>query len=293
MNEFKNFHPLVNVVYFALVMLLSAILTHPVCLAVSLSCSVCFALLLNNGKAGRTVLFILPAALFAALINVAFNHRGATILAYFPSGNPFTMESAAYGAAAAAMVVTSVCWAMGLVKTLTSDKIVYLFSKSSPSLSLVLSMTLRFVPLFTMRLKTVAAAQKGLGGGEKSSVRARVRNAISVLSIVLTWSMENAIQTADSMKGRGYSLPNRSAFSIFRFDKRDGAAMVYIMLFGASTAAAYFSGAIRFSYFPIFKTSQPSPMTAVGMAAFLMLCVMPIAINLWEGYRWKSLKPKV
>ena len=38
----------------------------------------------------------------AALINPAFNHEGATLLTYLPSGNPLTLESILYGLAAGA-----------------------------------------------------------------------------------------------------------------------------------------------------------------------------------------------
>ncbi len=41
------------------------------------------------------------------------------------------------------------------------------------------------------------------------------------MSILVTWALENAIDTADSMKDRGYVLPGRTAFSIYRFDRRD------------------------------------------------------------------------
>ncbi len=43
-------------------------------------------------------------------MNLAFNHEGATILAYLPSGNPLTLESIAYGFAAAAMLAAVVLW---------------------------------------------------------------------------------------------------------------------------------------------------------------------------------------
>ena len=35
---------------------------------------------------------------------------------------------------------------------------------------------------------------------------------ITILSIMVTWCLENAIETADSMKSRGCGLPGRSAF---------------------------------------------------------------------------------
>ena len=107
MNEFKNYHPLVNFSYFAAVIGFSMFLLHPACLLASFSGSLSYALALKGRKALRNnLLYMLPMVIMAALINPAFNHEGVTILAYFPNGNPLTSESIAYGIAAAVMLVS-------------------------------------------------------------------------------------------------------------------------------------------------------------------------------------------
>ncbi len=77
----------------------------------------------------------------------------------------------------------------------------------------------------------------------------RIRYGLNILSILITWALENAIETSDSMKSRGYGLPERTAFSIYRFTNRDkilGTVMVFLsMIFtvgiakGAETYASY------------------------------------------------------
>lgn len=42
-----------------------------------------------------------------------------------------------------------------------------------------------------------------------------------MLSILVTWALENAIETSDSMRSRGYGLKGRTAFSIYKFTKKD------------------------------------------------------------------------
>ena len=100
----------------------------------------------------------------AALVNPAFNHEGATILTYLPSGNPLTLESILYGAAAAAMLAAVVTWFSCYTAVMTSDKFVYLFGRIIPALSLVLSMTLRFVPKFQAQLQVVSEPNGVLAG---------------------------------------------------------------------------------------------------------------------------------
>ena len=85
------------------------------------------------------------------------------ILAYLPSGNPLTLESMLYGLASAALLSATLLWFTCYNAVMTSDKFIYLFGRVIPALSLVLSMTMRFVPRFRTQLHTVAQAQKYMG----------------------------------------------------------------------------------------------------------------------------------
>ena len=70
--------------------------------------------------------------------------------------------------------------------------------------------------------------RKVWGEIRQRSVFARVKNSIRILSAVITWSLENAIDTSDSMKSRGYGLTDRTAYSNYVFDKRDVTALIYL-----------------------------------------------------------------
>ena len=100
-DAFSSYHPVINFMYFALVLVFSMFFMPPVSLLISLAGAIAYHLYLNGRKALRfQLLFLLPMALMAAILNPAFNHEGATLLAYLPSGNPLTLESIAYGFAA-------------------------------------------------------------------------------------------------------------------------------------------------------------------------------------------------
>ena len=233
-DTFSSYHPIINFLYFGLVIAFTMFLMHPVSLAISLASALVYAVYLNGRRAVRfSLLYMLPMMVVAALVNPAFNHEGATILTYLPSGNPLTLESILYGAAAAAMLAAVVTWFSCYTAVMTSDKFVYLFGRVIPALSLVLSMTLRFVPKFQAQLQVVSEAQRCIGRDvSNGGVLRRLRNAITILSIMVTWSLESAIETADSMKSRGYGLPGRTAFSIYRFDSRDQSALSWLLYCG-------------------------------------------------------------
>ncbi len=295
MREFKTYHPIVNFTYFAFVIGFSCFFMHPVCLCISLASGFTYSVMLKGRKAIKTnLIYMLPMLLMMAIINPVFNHEGVTIIEYLPSGNPLTLESIVYGLCTAIMIVSVICHFSCYNEVMTSDKFIYLFGKIIPAMSLIISMTLRFVPKFTAQLKVVTHAQRCMGRDvANGSIIRRAKNGLNILSIMTTWSLENAIETADSMKSRGYGNPGRTAFSVFTFDKRDRKALVCILFLGIYTLAGNLMGEMYFSFFPSIKNAEISPFGISVFLAYLLLCICPIIIEIWEVRKWKALRSKI
>ena len=293
-DAFAHYHPVINMLYFALVMGCTMVLTHPVCLILSLSCALTYAIYLNGKKAVRfNVLYMLPFLIITALINPAFTHQGVTILTYLPSGNPLTLESILYGVSAAFLLICIIAWFSCFNAVITSDKFVYLFGRIIPALSLILSMSLRFVPRFTAQIKVISNAQRCVGRDASSGgIIKRARHGIKILSVLVTWALENAIDTADSMKSRGYGLPGRTAFSIYRFDKRDKRAMLYLLFCGAVIITGAAFGRLKFYYYPIMTGAEPTIWQIGLFAVYFALCAMPIILNVKEDLKWKAIQKR-
>jgi energy-coupling factor transport system permease protein len=283
---------MINFLYFGLVLLFTMFFMHPGCLIISLGSSLAYAIYLNGRKAVRfSLLFMLPMMLMAALLNPAFNHEGATILIYLPSGNPLTLESIVYGVAAAMMLASVAVWFSCYTAVMTSDKFVYLFGRLIPALSLVLSMTLRFVPKFRAQLRVVSEAQRCVGRDvSNGGILQRARTAITILSIMLTWALENAIETADSMRSRGYGLPGRTAFSIYRFDERDKSALLWLCFCAFFILSGWIAGGLYWRYYPTIKGAPVTPLTASFQLAYLALCLTPVILNVREDQKWIRLQ---
>lgn len=288
-DEFSRFHPLVNISYFTSVIGFAMFLMHPVCLAISILTGISYSVILNGKKAVRSNLrFMIPMIIMTAMINPIFNHEGATILMYLNNGNPITLESIAYGIAAAAMLISVLTWFSCYNEVMTSDKFIYIFGRIIPSLSLIFSMVLRFVPRFRSQIKEIANSQRFTGKDVSyGRITDRIRNALMIISVMVTWSLENSIETADSMKSRGYGLKGRTAFSIFKFDKRDLFVLFYILFFSGITIIFAANGILRFSYFPLMKGIEADIKSFAGFVSYFVLCAAPIAIDVWEGWRWK------
>ncbi len=295
MSEFKTYHPIVNFTYFVFVIGFSCFFMHPVCLGISLICGFTYSVMLKGKQAIKTsLIYMLPMLVMMALINPAFNHQGITVIAYLPSGNPLTLESIIYGLCAAVMIVSVMCHFSCYNEVMTSDKFIYLFGRIIPALSLIICMTLRFVPKFAAQLKVVTNAQRCMGRDVSSgSIIKRAKHGLNILSIMATWSLENAIETADSMKSRGYGIPGRTAFSIFTFDKRDKKALICILLSGAYTLIGNLMGRMSFIYFPSIQAADVSFFGISVFLAYLLLCICPIIIEIREARKWKALRSKI
>lgn len=294
-DHFASFHPVVNFTYFAAVLLYSMFLLHPVCLGIAFVSAFTYSVMLKGSKGLKfNLLYLLPLLLFMAILNPAFNHQGVTILFYLQNGNPVTLESILFGVAAACMFVTVILWFSCYNAVMTSDKFIYLFGRIMPGLSLVLSMVLRFVPRYTAQIKVISNAQRCIGRDfSQGNILEKARNGMKILSIMTTWALENSIETADSMRARGYGLPKRTSFSIFRFDNRDKvtfglmAGLMVMVLIGA------FTGQITMRFFPSIKMAKVTGFNLVIYIAYFILCMLPVMINLTEEFKWKYIVSRI
>lgn len=291
-DSFSTYHPAINFFYFVVVLLYSMFFIHPAFLIISLICAITYVLVLKSIRHSLklNLLALLPMLLLVGAINPLFNHGGVTIIGYWATGNPITLESIVYGVVMGIMFIEVILWFACYNTIMTSDKFIYLFGRVIPSLSLVLSMVLRFVPKFKAQLKVITNGQKCIGRDVSvGNVWQRCRNAINILSIMVTWALENAIDTADSMKARGYGLKGRTAYSRYRFDSRDkivGGAMLVMFLYvtvGIAVGAAYAS------YNPAIVYALFTPYTISVYLVYTLFCLTPVLADLYDHYKWKNL----
>ena len=286
---FSEFHPAGNFLFFIVVIGVSMFVMNPVLLFASFVSGTWYHVRLKGQKAVRdTLLGIVPLALFSALLMPLFNHQGVTILLYFPTGNPLTKESVIAGVCAGLLLASVVTWFACYNAVFTADKFVYLFGKAVPSLGLVLSMVLRYVPRFRKKLSEVKEVQASFGTDEeKKGMGKKVKDGVSVFSAMLTWSMENAVETADSMRARGYGLPGRTAFSLYRMETRDKLLLGWIFLGLLGVILAHAGGYTYFRTYPTVKLAEQTVSAVLFEIFYFVFCLTPVIFSLAEEKRWR------
>lgn len=294
-HGFEGFHPIVNFTYFMAVIAFSMVFMHPIFQGIAFISAFAYSIMIKGEKGLKfNILYLLPMLLFMAILNPAFNHQGVTILFYLKSGNPMTLESILYGVSAAFMFIAVILWFSCYNAVMTSDKFIYLFGRIIPALSLIFSMVLRFVPRYTEQIKIISNAQKCIGRDvSQGNIIKRAKNGIKILSIMTTWALENAIETADSMKSRGYGLPGRTSFSIYRFDQRDKVTFAMMIgLIGIVLMGAVL-GQNTIDFFPSVKIKKITGLSGFVYTAYLILCMIPVIINIQEAVKWKHIESRV
>lgn len=308
-DSFSLCHPLLNFFYFGVVLLFTMFNQHPVFLGISYAGAVFYAALLNGWKKTlkQGLLLTLPGLLIVALLNPMFNHYGVTMLYYIESsGNWITLEALVYGLVLGAVMFVVIQWFSCYNKVMTTDKFIYLFGRIIPALSLVLSMALRFVPRFLNQLKVIRNGQKAMGRDvSEGTLLNRVKYGLQILSILVTWSLENAIETSDSMRSRGYGLHGRTAFSIYHFTKRDcwiGALMAglfAVFTTGCVRGAAYavYDPRIVLAGFTVQGNVAPvnvgSWLAVATYLCFGIFCFIPVLLEVYERRQLKQSRKQI
>ena len=292
-NEaFSGYHPAVNLAFFAAALGMTMFIQQPVYLLISLI-SGCAYLLYLQGRKGmlRQVGYLLPVLVMMAVMNPLFNHEGVTVLMFLPNDNPITLEAICFGLASAVMMGASIVWFNCCNTVFTSDKIIYLFGRVIPAMSLLISMTLRFVPRFKNFLQSVMRTQQAMHKPENP--KEKLQQALSAFSATVSWAMEQSIVSADSMKSRGYGVQGRTAFSIYLFEKRDGIALVLLALLCMGAALPCLTGHAAWNYYPSLSGELFGPMQVVAYLAYGGMCLLPLIIDLMEDHKWNSLRSKI
>src|SRR5690625_498708 len=189
MRSFASFHPIFLFVYYMSVISVTMFLIHPIILMISLFGSILFFAFITPLKSfWRDIGFYSLVFLLIAITNPIFVHKGETIL-FFLNDNPVTLEAIVYGIFISAMLVAVIFWSKSYSHLMTSDKFIYLFGKAIQKLSLVISMALRFIPMFKQQIKKVNQTQKSLGLYTSNSFTDRILSGIRTFNSMITWSL--------------------------------------------------------------------------------------------------------
>ena len=106
----------------------------------------------------------------------------------------------------------------------------------------------------------------------------------------MNWALENSIETADSMKARGYGLKGRSSFSNYIFEKRDKYVLGIMMVLTFSVILGAIKGENTIVFFPMIKSNSIGLFSIIVYISYFLLCLTPVFIEIIENIKWKKIE---
>lgn len=198
---FDACHPAVNFIFFAAVLYGSATFRHPVFLAIAYLCAFAYSVKRRGKRAAIFNLCLLP--LGGGL---------CPVLQFLPPFRCHSPEKKLCGQqhdpgkpGVRPGDWSAVChgvYVAGIyVPVMSSDKVVYLFGKISPLLSLFLTILLRLIPRIGLETRRINLAQKGIGkGSNQGTIFQRFVNCLRIFSMLITWMISALALESDSMR---------------------------------------------------------------------------------------------
>ncbi|KKO54029.1 energy-coupling factor transporter transmembrane component T [Paenibacillus sp. DMB20] len=293
-HGFSTLHPRLGFAYFAVLLLSCMMFNHPVYLVIALVGILVLNLFLDGGRAlkkGIKGYLIIAVVIF--LMNPLFSSRGATILGYM-FDRPITLESITYGALFALSLLNILLAFVAYNLVITPEKLLYLLTPIAPQTAFVITVTLRFVPLLTRRLKQIMTVQRALGylhpGANK---RQLMREGMETLHTLITWSLEEALQTASSMRARGYGIGKRTSAISYRMDRRDILVSWIMVVTGANIMIGGLFGVNKYQVYPRLQPLEWSPQLWLHLLCYLIFVFIPVVMNGKEELLWRTIRSKM
>lgn len=290
---FEACHPAVNFIFFAAAIYGAVSFKHPVFLAIAYVCAFAYSVKRCGKRAVIFNLCLLPLVLAFALYYSSYHHFGVTVLKKNFIGNNMTLESFIYGLVIGLRFATLCMWLEAMFRVVSSDKVVYLFGKVSPLLSLFLTILLRLIPRIGQEARRINLAQKGIGrGSNQGNIFQRLMNCLRIFSMLITWMISALALESNSMRSRGSLLRGRMAFSIYRFDNRDRAFVIGLFLCITLTIMGIILGATDMWYNPRILWNRLNGLEIVTAIGYLVLCLMPMGLELWTEHRFRAARKR-
>lgn len=288
---FWQYHPVIHLTFYIGAVLSGMLFMHPAFLACSIIFSIsCYMTVAKEKR--RFLSGMLLVFLLLSVLNPVFNPSGSHVLFTYMAGRHYTLEALCYGMAMAAMFVTVLTWFASYQITMTSDKFLYCFSRLLPAVSMVLTMVLRFLPLYGRHLKKIADARKGIGkSAENGTLKERTEDGMLLVSALTSWALEGGMVTSSAMLSRGYGSGSRTSFCIYKWRGKEKCLLFAMLADIVLIVYCMIKGGAFVSYLPVLEIADLSDgYRMAGLIGYATFLAIPTAAYVMEEIRWFILR---
>ncbi|MBQ6138406.1 MAG: cobalt ABC transporter permease [Methanobrevibacter sp.] len=265
-------------------------------------------------------LFI-PLSVLIMILNPLLNRTGAHKI-YLWSGFFITYEAIAYGILMSLALLIVILVFSSYNRSVSYQEMLYIFSKKLPIISMIIVMALRFIPLINSRAIEVQKLNSLKSNGvelegedeeridvdafnsnintdynsklvDKLKSNKRIAAIIKeaktlgkIMGITVSWSLEESMFTAKSMKARGYNATERTSYLSYKFSNADFAFIALIIVTVGIIIVGLLHGVGMINIYPSIDFRFSNLPFNIYYLAFIVFLLPLIYLEIKERILW-------
>ncbi|MBO7241697.1 MAG: cobalt ABC transporter permease [Methanobrevibacter sp.] len=269
-------------------------------------------------------LFI-PLSILIMILNPLLNRTGAHKI-YLWSGFFITYEAIAYGILMSLALLIVILVFSSYNRSVSYQEMLYIFSKKLPIISMIIVMALRFIPLINSRAIEVQKLNNLKSNGieletedesededridvdafnsnintdynsklvDKLKSNKRIAAIIKeaktlgkIMGITVSWSLEESMFTAKSMKARGYNATERTSYLSYKFSNADFTFIALIIITVGIIIAGLLKGVGMINIYPSIDFRFSNLPFNIYYLAFIVFLLPLIYLEIKERILW-------
>ena len=320
--ELTSIHPGVYLLYYFIMVLFAFIFSDPYFVVTFLVLLLVLIALQGVSHELKNIMrLFIPLSILIMILNPLLNRTGAHKI-YLWSGFFITYEAIAYGILMSLALLIVILVFSSYNRSVSYQEMLYIFSKKLPIISMIIVMALRFIPLINSRAIEVQKLNNLKNNGiemdvgdadaldldefnsnintdydsklvnklkSNKRVAAIIKEAKTlgkIMGITVSWSLEESMFTAKSMKARGYNATERTSYLSYKFSNADFAFIALIIITMGIIIVGLLHGVGMINIYPSIDFKFSNLPFNIYYLAFILFLLPLIYLEIKERILW-------
>ena len=320
--ELTSIHPGVYLLYYFIMVLFAFIFSDPYFVVTFLVLLLVLIALQGVSHELKNIMkLFIPLSILIMILNPLLNRTGAHKI-YLWSGFFITYEAIAYGILMSLALLIVILVFSSYNRSVSYQEMLYIFSKKLPIISMIIVMALRFIPLINSRAIEVQKLNNLKNNGiemdvgdadaldldefnsnintdydsklvnklkSNKRVAAIIKEAKTlgkIMGITVSWSLEESMFTAKSMKARGYNATERTSYLSYKFSNADFAFIALIIVTVGIIIIGLLHGVGMINIYPSIDFKFSNLPFNIYYLAFIIFLLPLIYLEIKERILW-------
>ena len=322
--ELTSIHPGVYLLYYFIMVLFAFIFSDPYFVVTFLVLLLVLIALQGVSHELKNIMrLFIPLSILIMILNPLLNRTGAHKI-YLWSGFFITYEAIAYGILMSLALLIVILVFSSYNRSVSYQEMLYIFSKKLPIISMIIVMALRFIPLINSRAIEVQKLNNLKNNGiemdvgdadaldldefnsnintdydsklvnklkSNKRVAAIIKEAKTlgkIMGITVSWSLEESMFTAKSMKARGYNATERTSYLSYKFSNADFAFIALIIITVGIIIVGLLHGVGMINIYPSIDFRFSNLPFNIYYLAFIVFLLPLIYLEIKERILWRN-----